>query len=156
MGDTIRSFGLQVHWLGFNTGYVDVPHRTRMEGKSTYSTLKLLQLAADAIISYSNRPLRISIALGLTICIFTVIISLVVLYQWAMSDIGVDGWTSLILSIWFIGGAILANLGLLGIYLGKTYTETKRRPAFVIARTVGSQGQSARQPNVPRDEPAIE
>jgi len=136
MGERTRSFGAQIHWLGFPTAYVDVQHDARHEGKSSYTIRKLIALAMDNIISYSNKPLRISVGIGLTIFLASIGVSLNLIVRKLLLFIPVDGWVSLMVSLWFLGGMIIANLGILGLYIGKIYDETRQRPIYVIAKRI--------------------
>lgn len=136
MREAARGFSIQVHWLGFRTAYVDVTHAERHAGGTTYSMVKLLRLATDCILSYSNRPLRLTIWAGTSIFLCSVAAAAWILFRKLTWGIPVDGWTSLILSVWAFGGLIIANLGIIGLYLGRIYDETKRRPLYAVAREV--------------------
>lgn len=136
MRESVRSLGAQVHWLGFRTGYVDVQHAERAEGSSSYSFAKLLGLAVDTAVSYSIKPLRLSVGIGLSIAATSAAVSLWFFVRSLVWKIPVEGWSSLMVSMWFLGGVIIANLGVIGIYLGKVYDESRRRPIYVIAKRV--------------------
>jgi len=132
-----RSFPYFINWLGFNRGYVDIDHGKRDSGGSSYTIKKLLKFALDNIIAYSNKPLIISVWMGLmiTICALFYVIYLIVRYY--KHGIMVEGWTSVMISVWFIGGLIFANLGVIGLYIGKIFNETKNRPLYIVKDTVG-------------------
>jgi len=121
-----------MEWLGFPVATVDVAHAARYSGESTYTFRKLLSLATDTIIAYSDKPLRMSIKLGFTIAGLSFLAGIVLLVYAGLYDIPVMGWSSLMVSLYFLGGMIIANLGIIGIYLGKTFDETKKRPLYVI------------------------
>jgi len=127
-----RSFPLFIKWLGFKIGYCDIEHACRREGKSSYNMKKLLNLAIDSIVSQSNRPLRLSIKMGFFISFSSLIFSLFLALRYLIQKIPVDGWTSIMVSIWFIGGLLFANIGLVGLYIGKIFDETKNRPLYII------------------------
>ncbi|MDR2527743.1 MAG: glycosyltransferase family 2 protein [Synergistaceae bacterium] len=129
-------FGGHLEWLGFNVGYIDVQHQERFGGKSSYSIKKLLTLAANAIVAYSNKPLHISIALGFFMAFFSTLYALYLTLRKLWVGVSVDGWTSLMVSIWFLGGMVVGNLGIIGLYLGKVYDETKRRPLYVVSKRI--------------------
>jgi glycosyltransferase involved in cell wall biosynthesis len=135
MQESSRAFGAQIQWLGFPTGYIDVQHETRHEGESAYTFKKLLYLAVEVITSYSNKPLKLSIGLGFTISFFSAI-GLIWIMIRTFGGMPVEGWASLMVSIWFLGGIIIANLGIIGLYLGKIYDETRKRPIYVISKRV--------------------
>lgn len=133
MREESRLFGGMVQWLGFRTAYVDVDHPARPDGKSSYTLRCLLTLAFDGIVAFSNRPLYLSITIGILMSALAGLYGAYLLLSFLMSpQIGVPGWLSIITMMAFIGGLILLNLGMLGIYVGKIYDQTKGRPLYVI------------------------
>jgi len=136
MQETSRTFGGQVQWLGFTTAYIDVQHESRYEGKSAYTFRKLFGAAIEVITSYSNKPLKLSIGLGIAISFFAAMASIWIMIRAFYWGIPVIGWASLMVSIWFLGGIIIANLGIIGLYIGKIYDETRKRPIYVISKRV--------------------
>jgi len=134
--EATRAVGLHLQWLGFKTGSVDVRQVRRLEGGSTYTVRKLFALAANSIVSYSNKPLQYSIGLGLVMAASSLLFTCGIFVRALFWGIPVLGWASLMVSLWFIGGIIVANLGIIGIYIGKIYDETKRRPLYVIAERI--------------------
>lgn len=133
MRESSRSFGVQIHWLGFETAYIDMKHSARLEGKSSYTFRKLAALALEMIISYSKKPLQISVGIGLVIFLISLCVSAYILIRKIFWAIPIDGWTSLMISVWFLGGMIVANMGVVGLYIGKIYDETRLRPIYVIS-----------------------
>ncbi|MDY0144862.1 MAG: glycosyltransferase family 2 protein [Kiritimatiellia bacterium] len=132
-----RSFPLFIRWLGFSVGYVDVVHAERFAGKTSYDFRKLLRLSAESIISQSNKPLHLSIAIGLLLALGSFLVALYFIAKYFFLGIPVTGWTSMIVSLWFIGGVILMNLGVLGLYLGRVFNEVKNRPLYVVRERIG-------------------
>lgn len=135
MREQLRFFGGLVQWMGFPTASVEVAHAPRHEGRSTYTFAKLWRLAADTIIAYSDKPLRLSIRFGFLMSLLAFGYGVTILVRALLYGSPVTGWASLIVSIYFIGGIIIALLGMLGIYLGKTYDETKKRPLYIVMNT---------------------
>ena len=135
MREQLRFFGGQVKWLGFPAASIEVQHDERYAGPSTYSYLKLWQLASDTIIAYSDKPLRLAVRLGFLIALIAFAYGLYILVRALLYGSAVTGWASLIVSIYLIGGIIIAILGMLGIYLGKTFDQTKRRPLYIVMHT---------------------
>lgn len=121
-----------VEWMGFPAAKVEVEHSNRFAGTSSYTFGKLLKLGTDTIIAYSDKPLRMSIKVGFTIAALSFFVGLVLLIYAMFYNIPILGWSSLIISLYFLGGIIIANLGIIGIYLGKTFDETKGRPLYII------------------------
>ena len=122
--------------LGFTTAMVYYDRRERFAGESKYPLHKMLSFAADGITSFSVRPLQYITWLGLLCMLFSI---LAIVYGIAMYLEGraIVGWTSQLVSIWFMGGAILLACGIIGEYVGKIYTEVKRRPRYFIDKTAG-------------------
>lgn len=140
MREQTRTLGPLMEWIGFSPTYIDVEVEQRHAGRSSYSWRRLLKLAAGTILAYSDKPLRISISFGFTMTGCAFAFGLYTVIRATLHDIPVPGWTSLITSLYFIGGLILANLGVVGIYLGKTFDETKGRPLYLIARQTTAEG----------------
>ncbi len=132
-----RSFPLIIQWLGFNVGYTNIEHGERYHGKTSYSFRKLTHFASSSIISQSNKPLKLSIVLGLSFALFSFLFALYIIYKKIVLGIPVSGWASLMITIFFIGGLILVNLGIVGIYIGRVFNEIKGRPLFVIKSKIG-------------------
>jgi glycosyltransferase involved in cell wall biosynthesis len=137
-----RTLGPLVEWIGFSPTYIDVEVEHRHTGRSSYSWLRLLKLAASTILAYSDKPLRISISFGFTMAGIAFAYGSYTAIRAILHDIPVPGWTSLITSLYFIGGLILANLGVVGLYIGKVFDEAKGRPLYLISRRTKSCGGS--------------
>ncbi|MBX7202974.1 MAG: glycosyltransferase family 2 protein [Bacteroidia bacterium] len=133
MRESIRYFPTMVKWVGFKATKINVEHSQREEGKSGYNLKKMLHLAMDIILAYSDKPIRLLVKLGLLVSLFSFIVAIKVLFQWLVGDIKVLGYTSLFVSIWFLSGLLLSTLGLVGLYVGKTFQGVKNRPIYIIA-----------------------
>jgi dolichol-phosphate mannosyltransferase len=134
MRERLRFFGGLVQWMGFPTASIDVEHAERFEGKSTYTFSKLWKLATETIIAYSDKPLRLSVKIGFLMAFFAFCYGVFILGKSLIYGSVIPGWNSLIVSLYFLGGIIIAILGILGIYLGKTFDETKKRPLYIVRR----------------------
>jgi dolichol-phosphate mannosyltransferase len=135
MRENLRFFGALIDWMGFSTTSIEVNQGKRTMGKSSYSFKKKWKLASDAIIAYSDKPLRLSIKLGYCISFLALIFSAYVFLNATINHSNVSVANNISLSIYFIGGLIIANLGIIGTYLGKTFEETKKRPLYIIDKT---------------------
>lgn len=135
MREQLRFFGALVNWMGFPTTEIEVRQAERHEGRSTYTAAKLWRLAADAIVAYSDKPLRLTVRLGFLIAFLALASGFYLLARALLYGSPITGWASLIVSLYFIGGVIIAILGILGVYLGKTYDEAKGRPLYIVMRT---------------------
>jgi glycosyltransferase involved in cell wall biosynthesis len=143
MREQLRFFGGLMNWMGFPAATVDVQHSERHEGRSTYTLAKLWRLAAETIVAYSDKPLRLSVRFGFLISLLAFCYGLYILAHAFLHGSTIIGWASLIVSIYFIGGIIIAILGMLGIYLGKTFDETKKRPLYIVMHTTFHGGREA-------------
>ena len=123
--------------LGFPTATVYYDRSPRTAGTTKYSLAKMVGLAVDGITSFSIRPVRMVMAMGLLFLLITFGILCYVLHAYIVGDT-VPGWTSLMLSVWFVGACILIALGIVGEYVGKTYIEVKDRPRYHVEQTLGS------------------
>jgi len=123
--------------VGFQSGYVEYDRKERFAGKSKYPFRKMLAFAIDGIASFSVKPLKLITTIGLVVFIASLGMLLYALVAW-VSGHAIVGWTSILASIWMIGGIQLLSLGIIGEYIGKTYSESKRRPRFIIDRYLNS------------------
>lgn len=132
MGDNIRYFPTMVRWVGFKRTSIEVAHAERDIGKTAYNLKKMMHLALDVILSFSEKPLRLTIKLGLWVSGLALLFAIYNLYEYFNGRILVPGWTSLIISVWFLSGLIIFVLGVVGLYIGKTFQKVKNRPVFII------------------------
>ena len=132
MREQNRGYAPFVTWLGFRRQDVDIEHAPRAYGKSGYSLRKLITLAANSIIAHSNKPLRLSIKFGFLMTFFSLLYAIWLVIKYFFFGVPVEGWTSVMVSIYLIGGLLFANMGILGLYIGKVFNETKQRPLYVI------------------------
>jgi glycosyltransferase involved in cell wall biosynthesis len=135
MRERLRFLGGLVQWMGFPTASIEVEHAERYEGKSTYTFSKLWRLATDTIIAHSDKPLRLAVRFGFMMAFISFIYGTCILARAFFYGSAIMGWSSLIVSLYFIGGIIIAILGILGIYIGKTFDETKKRPLYIVGRS---------------------
>lgn len=134
MGEQLRFFGGLVQWIGFPTASIDVEHAGRFKGKSTYTFGKLWKLASETIIAHSDKPLRLATRFGFLMAFFSFCYGTYILSHALIYGSSIPGWNSLFVSLYFIGGIIIAILGMLGVYLGKTFDESKKRPLYIVRR----------------------
>lgn len=141
MREQLRFFGALINRLGFPTASIEVQHDPRFAGETTYNWPKLLKLASEAIIAYSDKPLRLAIKLGFSVSLLSFLWGLVIGVRALFLGSPISGWASLIISIYFMGGIITALLGIIGIYLGKTFDETRKRPLYIVMSTTFDERQ---------------
>ena len=138
MDDNIRYFPAMVQWVGFKSTRVDVEHSLRAQGESAYNLRRLLRLAVNNIISFSDKPLRIAAQGGLILAVISFVIGLLYLLGYLIGVIKVAGYASLIISIWLTAGINIFVLGLVGIYVGKAFEKVKGRPVYIIDEAVNN------------------
>lgn len=132
ISDSIKFFPLFVKFVGYNKTSIIVEHAKREEGNSSYSITKLISLAFNSIISFSNKPLKLFVKFGLIISLISFILGVYNIYLAITNQIDVLGYSSIIVSIWFLSGVIITTIGVTGIYVGKIFDQTKNRPVFII------------------------
>lgn len=132
MKDSIKYFPAMVQWVGFNKTSIEVRHSKREHDKSSYTLGKLFKLAINVIISFSNMPLKITIMLGLSMSCFSFIIGCIYIYRYLSGQIIVLGYSSLIVSLWFLSGLIIFSIGIVGLYTEKIFERTKDRPIYIV------------------------
>lgn len=119
--------------IGYKTDCVYYKRKERMAGESKYPLSKMLRFAFDGITSFSVKPMHFIMGAGIAMILFAFIMAIYSLIRHQTGDV-VRGWTSLWLSLWFIGGIMTFSLGLVGEYVGKIYMEVKERPRYFIEK----------------------
>ena len=122
-----------VRSLGYPSDFVYYDRHERFAGESKYPLSKMLNFAIDGITSFSVKPLRLITTFGILFMLVAIGIIGYALYAY-LTGHTIQGWTSLLVSLWFIGGAILTAIGVIGEYIGKIYKEVKRRPRYFIEK----------------------
>ncbi len=132
MNDSTRYFPAMVQWVGFKKTKIQVKHSSRYAGETTYSFRKLMVLALNTIICFSDKPLRLVVLSGIGISGISFIIGFGYLVGKMLGLTTVAGYTSIIVSIWMTAGIIIVVLGIVGLYVGKSFEKTKMRPVFLV------------------------
>lgn len=120
-------------WIGFRTYWISFENSKSIAGETRWSFVKLLKYVIDGIINFSNVPLSIASGAGIIMTIFSFIILILIIVKKIVVGDPVMGWSSLMCIVVLIGGIQLLSFGIMGQYIGKVYSETKRRPHFIIA-----------------------
>ncbi len=133
-------------WIGFRQAVVTFHRPPRAAGETKYSLAKMLRLAANGLVSFSDAPLRLALWAGLTISGLAIVYGLWVIGSFMAGAHFERGWSSIIVLVAFLGGANMLMTGILGVYVGRIYTEVKRRPLYIVDREFGfaREGESAR------------
>ena len=124
-------------WTGFRQTSILYDRDARFAGDPRMSFPRLLRLALDGIVSFSDLPLRMAIYLGFFVAFLSFVGGLYVLYAKLFTDKAILGWASTILSILFVGGMILLTLGVIGEYISRIYEEVKKRPLYIVRDKMG-------------------
>jgi glycosyltransferase involved in cell wall biosynthesis len=137
MNDSQRHYLMILRWLGFSSTVIDIEQSKRFEGRSSYTFKKLFHHAISGITSQSDKLLRISISIGLsmTFISFLAIVIVIILY---FHQGFLSGWTSLFVLLLFSTGMILTSIGIAGIYIGKIFDQVKNRPLYLISNEIKS------------------
>ena len=136
VGDTHKPYTAILNWLGYSTAIIPVTHQDRYAGKSSYSYWQLLRHALSGIISYSEKPLYLSILVGLVFVVLSSCYGCYVMFAALFFDQVMPGWASTVLVVIFSSGLILLNLGISALYVGKIFEQAKQRPRFIIDRQI--------------------
>lgn len=132
MREQNRAYTLFIKWLGFKQTAIDIDAQERYEGKSSYNFRKKTKMAFEVITSQSNKPLMFSVKAGFIIAMISLIyIIVLILRKLIVADVSI-GWTSMIASIYLMGGILLCAVGVVGIYVGNIFNETKNRPLYIV------------------------
>ncbi len=127
-----------VSWVGFKQIGIPYKRLPRFAGESKYPLRKMIRFSLDGILSFSTKPLRIAMTLGLLSSLIAMAGILYVLYVRLFTQTWVEGWAGVLCSILFLGGVQLICIGILGEYMGRNYHESKRRPLYFIEEVIGS------------------
>lgn len=126
-----------VSWVGFNQTALPYRRAERFAGESKYPLRKMIRFATDGILSFSSKPLQLSVAMGMTCAGMALAGIVYALFLRLFTDIWVEGWTALMIAVLFIGGVQLISVGILGEYIGRIYNEIKGRPLYVVNEYIG-------------------
>jgi glycosyltransferase involved in cell wall biosynthesis len=140
MREQLRFMPASLEWMGFETAFIELPHYARADGRSSYTMRKLVTLAGNTILAHSHVPLNIVAVLGFIMSGITFLIAVIYFGRALIFGTSVAGWASLFVTILFVSSFQIALMGVLGIYIGKTFDEAKRRPLYVVRDTVNLDG----------------
>ena len=134
--DHNRYYPMLQQLVGFNYAKVEIEHAEREDGSSSYSFGKRLRLAMDTILTFSDKPLRLTVKFGILLSFLSICAALTMVVLYIFSDVKVEGWASLALLISFFSGIIISVLGMVGLYVGRTFESVKQRPTYIIHETI--------------------
>ena len=130
--DHNRYYPMLQQMVGFNYVKIEVEHAQREEGKSSYSFHKRLRLAMNTILTFSDKPLRLTVKFGILLSLLSIIAAIILVVLYIFSDVKAEGWASIVLLMSFFSGTIISVLGMVGMYVGRTFESVKNRPTYII------------------------
>lgn len=133
MGDMSRSFPLFVHWAGFKTIEIEVEHARREIGETSYTFRKAMSLAVSSMISFSDKPLKLTVYIGLILSLLAGIVAVLYFIGAIKGMFTVQGWATMVISVWLLGGLNILIIGVVGLYVSKIFEQTKNRPIYIIS-----------------------
>jgi polyisoprenyl-phosphate glycosyltransferase len=133
MGDYMRYFPTMVSWVGFKSTRINIEHAARTSGETSYSFRKLVKLALEVVLAFSDKPLRLTVKFGLLVSFSSLVFGCYNFYRYFANKIVVLGWATTVISIWFLSGAIIFLIGITGLYIGKIFDKVKQRPLYIVS-----------------------
>lgn len=135
-----------VSWMGFRQKIIDYQAQSRAHGNSKFTLKKMIRFGLNGITSFSSRPLRISFYAGAFITLSSLLYAIYALIRFINGNT-IQGWTSILITVLIIGGAILINLGIIGEYIARIFNEVKARPLYFLKDEAGMQNEPSVQLN---------
>lgn len=130
-----RGFVMYIQWMGFRQGVLDVEHQKRFSGKSGYNFKKRMQLALDLLTSQSDKLLQFTVKVGLFISAIAFLAIIYIVIRYFTGNIQ-PGWSSIVASIFLMGGLTVSSVGIVGIYVGNIFMEVKQRPLYIVRQQI--------------------
>lgn len=130
------NYGSIISWLGFEVGYIDIIKEERKIGISSYNLRKGASLIVSLIVSNTNKPLIFAAYCSFVMFIFCFAFILKLVFDYYFLQAPILGWTSIMVTLFFIGGLLFAYLSILGVYIGGIFSESKQRPLYVIKKKI--------------------
>ena len=132
MGDYSKFFPAQIQWVGFKQTTLSFPHSARFSGTSSYSWRRLLNLASNNILAFSDKPLRLAVVFGFFVSLVSFVLGIMYLFLGILGAIQVSGFVTVIATLFMSTGSIIMVIGVVGVYVGKTFEASKNRPLYLI------------------------
>lgn len=139
MREQNRAYTIFIRWLGFQQIAIDLKADERYEGDSSYNFRRKMKMALEIITSQSNKPLFLAVESGFTIALFAMFYIVFLVLKLLITGNVQPGWTTIVASIYLMGGILLCAIGVVGIYVGNIFNETKKRPLYVITECLNGE-----------------
>ena len=135
MKEVHKFFPVMVRWVGFSSTSIKVSHAVRECGDTTYTFRSLIALSFGVMLSFSDKPLRLIVKVGFIVSAASVIYVLLITINVLFNGVTVEGWSSMMASLWLIFGILMSIVGVVGLYVGRIFDEAKDRPVYIIQDT---------------------
>jgi len=132
MKEVHKFFPVMVRWVGFSSASIKVSHADRIYGDTVYTLRSLITLSFGVMLSFSDKPLRLIVKFGFIVSFVSAIYALSIVIDVLLNGATVAGWSSMMASLWLIFGILMSIVGVVGLYVGRTFDETKCRPVYII------------------------
>jgi polyisoprenyl-phosphate glycosyltransferase len=136
MQEVDRFFPAMVDWVGFKRSHIYVQHGQRFAGETKYSLPKQIALALNAMLSFSDKPIKIIVYVGLVIAALSFLFACYIVGRALFGTFATLGYASIVTAVSFFGGMTIATLGLIGLYVGRIFRQVKNRPIYIVGETV--------------------
>ena len=144
MREQHRGYVMYIKWLGYRQAVLDVEHDERFEGKSSYNMKKRINMAIELLTSQSDKLLKMLAGLGFAMFVFSLAVIIGLVIYKCVADVTI-GWTSMVATIVLVGGLIIMTLGIVGIYVGNIFMQTKDRPLYVVRQMLNNNESRKKQ-----------
>ena len=141
-------------WVGFRQIAIEFDREERAAGETKWPVSKLMRLAVNGLVSFSDAPLRLALWMGMAVSSFGFLYGLYVIVTRLVSDDYVPGWASTIVVVAFLGGANMMLTGIMGLYIGRIHNEVKRRPLYIVSQSAGLEEAESVAPSSMDERPA--
>ena len=132
MKEVHKFFPVMVRWVGFSSASIKVSHADRIYGDTVYTLRSLIALSFGVMLSFSDKPLRLIVKFGFIVSFVSAIYALSIVIDVLLNGATVAGWSSMMASLWLIFGILMSIVGVVGLYVGRTFDETKLRPVYIV------------------------
>ena len=129
-------FPTMVHWVGFKQSTFNVKHGVSTNKRSNYFLRSKFRLGLNTLLAFSDKPLRLTVKFGLLVAFIGFLFALITLMRYFSGAIEVPGYASMIISLWILFGCLLTTIGIVGLYVGKTFEGVKKRPRYIIDQKI--------------------
>lgn len=137
----------QIAWIGYKQTFVEYDRDARYRGETGYSFSKLMKLAIDGITGFSSKPLKFASSMGIIVSFFSFLVIVYALISQFVFNTPLRGWTSLIISVSFIGGVQLITIGIIGEYISRMSNDIKKRPLYIIEENTETENKESKEEN---------